>query len=280
MSIRFCLNDLGGPSAWSAFPTKPEIWTETRADGTVIEYFTSPPVQYGKKAWRYLAYKRRAKNGQVESPMFSLQTGEGWSGYVHKTNWAGMVYSRNEHGFGHFQTEYNRGAPKSLYRKWYADMLAFLYAEDPVVLGEKLNAFKKSNNWIKQSEAKNRSERVLFEETFGKPEHGDLVLTTPKSYDGHGCHQVFLLLRSPLHRKRGLTPFIFTYNGLMAVGVRHKRFNTFYKVSQEAFDAVWPTASAHERLELIAKAARLKTLTADPSFQYLDYKDSDVFCNN
>ena len=154
MSMRYCLDGFDGPSAWAPFPTQPEVLEEIRENGEKLLTFISPPILYGKNAYRYKANKVYNPDGSLShtcSLSFVTQVGESWKHYVSKNNWAGMILENGIHAYGHFKSHsYSKSIPPALYKKWYPELVRFLLKEDPEKMEEKLAEHASYANYSKK----------------------------------------------------------------------------------------------------------------------------------
>lgn len=259
MSMRFCLEGFDGPSGWAPFPTQPEILEETRENGEKLLTFISPPILYGKKAYRYKANKVYKPDGTLSHTCnlsFVTQSGEAWTHYVSKNNWAGMVFAEGPHAFGHFTSiSFSQSVPVALYKKWFPDLVRFLYAENKEELDKKLGEHASYLDYEKRKAKEKRDAKSKHEDRFGVLEHGDVAITNVAyNFADYGEHRVYYFFNCPSLKKRGLSTFVKHNGRFCAVHIRKSSMKDFAKVCPEAFEDYWPQATAHQRMEVLELA--------------------------
>lgn len=247
----------------AAFPTAPIILSSTDTDGTLREYWFSPPVLSGKKAHRYAATRRTAPDGQISIDFF-YETCRGWTGWKSKDSWAACTFGAGDPaGRYYFERVYEGKQPLALQKKWYPDLARFLHAHDPAALAQRLKDY---DSMVKYQAAKDktmRTARALHEFTYGKIEDGDVAVTQRgynyASHLGEEFGDVHLFVMRKVQGKKGLHPHIWMPKGrcLIAVRVTKARYDTFMKIGPKALAEI-KGLSQHGRIALMAQEQEIR----------------------
>lgn len=252
--IRYVSSLDGGTELSHPFPEEPLTFKDQSS-----EIWWSPPVQSGKKAFRYRAWRTLGENGRVNRYL-TCEVTEGWAGYISRENWAARTYMDDKFGTEAFCSKGSSRPPWALYLKWYGDAARFLYHDAPKTLESHLKEFEHDLDQVRLKAKIGQDAKKQHFDTFGKPRHGDLVVTArPAKFKSYGSVQHFVMMTNSKGRLATylLRGDVIASHCLEPVKIRGYKATDFKKVGQASLETI-NNISAHEKLRLLTLAADIR----------------------
>jgi hypothetical protein len=257
------VGSFGGEPLHHPFPAEAVIDKFENAGGFLTEHWFSPPVLIGKKAQRLGASRTYQADGKISTHHWHEEGGS-WTNFVSKENWAGSVYgSENDpHGRMHFRRQYDKNPAKALQKKWYSQMVDFLFAHDPEERLKHQDNYRRFMDYEKKKAKDKRLEGKAFEDRFGKITHGDVVLThATYNFEYFDETRMFVMLRPRGTKSTRLKPHIWQSESkhTAACSIRRTTKRSFMKVGEEAFKEI-PDLSQHDKIKYLQIARQVREL--------------------